>query len=216
MHIASVVTRIYMSVALKKIQILTVWARTIKPRDISNHRNLLADMKWNSIRESDFEDNLPVFFYHQATPMIPTLKQYISHQIHHLICTPWVLQSDNSFPVNSTMKFQINLERMFPGPITHANGFYIQKRKSKASKTLLSGHAKFVGSFSASDISSTAPPVPPFSPEAKNRNCNRFLRELANKEEPAPLLLRKLGNSALHCFAPPETTKRMLMQCNNY
>lgn len=112
--------------------------------------------------------------------------------------------------------FKHNLERRFPRPITHANRSDIQKRNCNYSKTLLSGHAKFVGSFSASDISSRTPPLPPFSPEAKNRNCNRFLRELENTDEPIPLLLRKFGISALHCFAPPETTKRMLMQCNNY
>ncbi|WVZ25843.1 hypothetical protein V8G54_004387 [Vigna mungo] len=61
---------------------------------------------------------------------------------------------------------------------------------------LLSGHTKFLGSFSASDISST---MPPLFPEAKNRNRNRFLGEIAKKDEPVPLLF---GNSALHWFAP--------------
>lgn len=76
-------------------------------------------------------------------------------------------------------------------------------------KTLLSGHTKFACAFTVSDISSTTPSLPPFLPEAKNRNCNRFGLELANKDGFVPLLLQLVGNSVLHCFAPPNRLKKL-------
>jgi hypothetical protein len=65
-----------------------------------------------------------------------------------------------------------------------------------------------VCAFTVSDISSTTPPLTPFFPEAKNRNGNRFLVEFGNEDGLIPLLLQLLGNSVLHCFAPPYRKKK--------